>query len=165
MWCEKPMARLKRTSPREAGYSLIELAVVVIILGITLTASIPAFSRLMQSNSLQNAAGQFSGHMRLARQMAVTSGVSYIVDWDSTETYLIIRDNNENDVPDVGEPADGPFTLPKRVSLADSAFTSSRVTFSRDGSASESGTLMLSNDRGHSVNLMLLAPTGQVRIN
>jgi len=168
MWCEKPMARLRRTSHREAGYSLIELAVVVIILGITLTASIPAFSRLMQSNSLQNAASQFSGHMRLARQMAVTSGVSYIVDWDSTETYLIVRDNNENDVSDVGEPADGPFTLPKRVSLADSeddAFTSSNVTFSRDGSASESGTLVLSNDRGHSMNLMLLAPTGQVRID
>lgn len=165
---ENSPAKSRGIPQREAGYSLIELAVVIILLGITLAASIPAFSRLMQSNSLQNAANQVSGHMRLARQMAVASGVPYIVDWDSTESYLLVRDDNQNDAPDVGEPADGPFTLPSRVSLEnseDDGFTSSLVVFSRDGSASESGTLVLSNDRGHSLNLMLLAPTGQVRVD
>jgi prepilin-type N-terminal cleavage/methylation domain-containing protein len=168
MKCQKPRRRLRRTSHRQNGYSLVEMAVVIILLGITLMASIPAFSRLMQSNSLQNAANQFSGHMRLARQRAVATGVPYIVDWDSTETYLLVRDDNGNDIPDDGEPADGPFTLPKRIHLensVDDAFTSSLVTFTRDGSASESGTLVLSNDRGHALNLILLAPTGQVRID
>jgi type IV fimbrial biogenesis protein FimT len=160
---------MRDISRGEAGFSLIEMAVVLVIFGITLTATIPAFSRLMQSNSLQDAAKQLSGHLRLSRQMAVASGVSHILDWNvADETYLIIRDENENDTPDVGETTTGPFTLPGRVDLQDSGvdpFSTSLVVFSRDGSASESGTVVLSNDRGHSMNLILLAPTGQVRLD
>lgn len=154
----------------QAGYSLTELMTVILILGITLTASIPAFSRFMQSNNLRDAAMQFAGHFRLARSMAVASGVPYIVDWDlDTERYEVVRDDNNNGAPDIGEPATGPFPLPKHVILQnpndeDLRFSSTRVVFTRSGSASESGMLLLSNDRGHSKSLLLLAPTGQVRV-
>lgn len=149
---------------------MIEVLTVLLLLGITLTASIPAFSRFMQSNNLQNAAMQFGGHFRLARSMAVASGVPYIVGWDlENERYEIVRDDNDNAEPDDGEPVTGPFPLPKRVTLQnpddeDLGFSSTSVVFSRSGSASESGTLVLSNDRGHSKSVLLLAPTGQVRI-
>lgn len=145
----------------------MEIMVSLVILGITLIVSLPAFGRLMQSNNLQNAAGQVAGHFRLARSMAVANGISYIVGWDEANSrYDITRDDNGNDTPDVGEPVIGPYPMPRRthVTNPDSiGFAADQVVFRRDGSASASGTLILSNDEGRSMNLILLAPTGQVR--
>jgi Tfp pilus assembly protein FimT len=151
---------------RQAGVTALELVVVVAIIGVTMGLTIPAFSRLMQSNSLKDASEKFAGHFRLARMMAVSKDVPHIVTWDvSNGTYQVVRDVNGNDAPDNGEPFDGPFALPGNILLANPGFSADQVTFLRDGSASEAGTLVLSNARGHSVDLTVLVATGHVRLD
>jgi hypothetical protein len=92
-----------------------------------------------------------------------------MVIWNTTSAlYVVLQDDNENGLPDIGEPFDGPFTMPKNISLQNPSpdgFSNDWVSFTTDGSASEAGTLVVSNLDGVSMNLMLLAPTGQVRLD
>jgi hypothetical protein len=139
-----------------------------VIFGITMAATLPAFSYLMQTNSLKGGSEKMAGHFRLARTKAVSSGVNQMVIWSTDAgAYVILEDTNGNNLPDMGEPFDGPFRLPDNLSLANPSpdgFSNDWVIFARNGSASESGTLVLSNLEGVSTNLTLLAPTGQVRV-
>jgi type II secretory pathway pseudopilin PulG len=153
---------------RQAGFSMFDLAIVLVMIGITLAASVPALTKLSQSNRLVNTADQLAGHLRLARQKAVARGVPHIVFWDeATQQYVIVVDQNRNGLPDVSEPFEGPFLMPDGVHLANSpseGFTSSLLSFTPGGAASESGTMVVSNDRGDAKRLSVLAPTGNVRV-
>jgi Tfp pilus assembly protein FimT len=157
------------TAHRQAGYSLLDLTLVLVIIGITLAASLPAISKLGSSSNLVNSSDQIAGHLRLARQKAVARGVSHIVAWDeTTQQYAIVMDQNANGLPDSAESREGPFDLPNGVTLQNSpsqGFSASMLMFTPGGSASESGTVVLSNVRGDSKNLSVLAPTGHVRVH
>jgi len=158
-----------RTPSREAGFTIVELMVVLLIVSITLAASVPAFNRYLASNTLQNAAEEFAGHLRLARQTAVAQGVPQIVSWDvDAKTYTIVTDTNGDAIAQAGEPVLGPFSLPNGITLANDGgdpFAGTQVSFNPNGSASQSGTGVLSNDRNGSLSLSVLSPTGQVRVH
>jgi type II secretory pathway pseudopilin PulG len=163
---------LEATTPRrrsQAGVTALELLVGLVVFGITMAATVPAFSHLMQSNNLRGSSEKMAGHFRLARTKAVSSGIPHMVIWStSSDLHVILQDDNGNSLPDIGEPFDGPFSLPKNINLQNPSpdgFSNDWVTFTTDGSASEAGTLVVSNLDGISVNLMLLAPTGQVRLD
>lgn len=162
-----PRRRAKRPQ-RTAGFSTIELAVAMVVASITLAVAIPAFQKLNGTNELLGASDQFAGHLRIARQKAVAMGIPHIVIWnDVSRTYVIVRDQNGNGAPDAGEQTDGPFALPDRIDIQNAGaggFSGNSVVFSPAGSASESGSVELTNDRGHVRALTLLAPTGLVKV-
>jgi len=143
--------------------------VTLVIMAITAAVSIPAFRLMAAGNTLAGGAERLAGNFRLARQMAVSQGVPYIVAWDEAARQVrIVRDEDNDGDPDVGEAIQGPFTLPGRISIANPdtlGFTDDHVSLLANGSASESGSLVLSDTRGDTRNVVLLAPTGQVRIN
>jgi Tfp pilus assembly protein FimT len=147
---------------------MLELAVTVSVAGLSLAVSIPAIAPLLQSNNLTAAADQVAGHLRLARQMAVSDGVPRIVFWDADEQmYNIARDTNGNDQVDNGETTYGPFSLPDHIcwtTPSQDGLAGTQLTFSRQGGASQSGRVIFQNPRGQSLGLLLLGPTGQVKI-
>ena len=152
-----------------AGFSAIELMVSLAIMGLTLAVAVPAFRLLSGANTLTGGAERLAGNFRLARQMAVSQGTPYIVAWsDSARQVRIVRDEDGNGDPDVGEATQGPFTLPGRISLTNPdtlGFANDHVSLLANGTASESGALILSDVRGDTRSVILLAPTGQVRID
>ncbi len=158
---------MRKTAGR-AGFTAVELMVTMLIMGLILAAGIPSFRSIIESNDLQNGADELAGRLRLARQAAVAEGVPYIVDWDSqARTYTIGRDDNGDNTLQAGEIQSGPFSLPSSLTLENSAadgFSGSQVIFGPDGSANETGTVVLENDNGITLDLTVLAPTGQVRI-
>jgi hypothetical protein len=82
--------------------------------------------------------------------------------------YSIVRDDNQDGTAQDGEPVMGPFAIPDDLSMASAdgeSFTGDQVVFNPNGSASETGAVVLSNSAGYAVQLTLLAPTGQVRLN
>ena len=105
----------------------------------------------------------------MARQSAVGEGIPRIVVWDpEARAYSVVRDDNEDGVAQTGEPTVGPFTLREGVNLDNSAidgFSSNQIVFNANGTASETGTIVLSKVDGFAVELTVLAPTGQVRLN
>ncbi|MGD8396893.1 MAG: GspH/FimT family pseudopilin [Candidatus Eiseniibacteriota bacterium] len=153
----------------EAGHSLIELTVALVVLSIALATSVPAFHRLGDSNELVGATDELAGHLRITRQKAVSLGVPHVFIWNEVQQlYIIVCDTNGNGLPDAGEPRDGPFALPDGVSMhnaGDGGFTTSRVIFQPNGSANESGSIDITHDSGGEKRLTVLAPTGQVKID
>jgi prepilin-type N-terminal cleavage/methylation domain-containing protein len=55
------------------GFSLIELAVVVLIAGLILAMTMPTINRYLMGARLRDAAARVAGEMRLARQKSVTN--------------------------------------------------------------------------------------------
>jgi type II secretion system protein H len=152
-----------------AGFTTIELMVVLVIAGLSLAAAIPAFQSFLRSNQVNDAASQLSGRLRLARQSAVAQGIPRIVTFDlEGGTYSIVRDANADGVVQDGETVEGTFTLPHGITMESAegeGFGGDQVVFNPNGSASATGALVLANEAGYSTQLTVLAPTGQVRVN
>ncbi len=163
-----PLAR-RKSLRSAAGITLIELMVTILIMGITLAVSIPAFRTLAGGSTLVGGAERLAGQFRLARQMAVAQGVPYIVVWDADQSNVdIVRDENGDGDPDDDEPSQGPFTLPVQLHLANPdtiGFDADYVALLANGSASESGMLVVGDNRGDTKNVVLLGPTGHVRVD
>lgn len=162
------MRAVKRVRAGERGFSLVEMMVTLVLMAIAMATAIPAFTRYLHGNSVRGASLELASHFRLARQKAVTDGVPQIVAWsDTADTHRIVTDLNENGMIDNGEPVLGPYTLPEHVTLENPdslGFSGDQVIFVRAGGASETGRLVLSSSFGDSKSVLLLAPTGQVRV-
>lgn len=59
---------------RQRGFTLIELMVVVVLLGITAAIALPNFGRMINSNQHAAAANDFSGLLHFARSEAIRRG-------------------------------------------------------------------------------------------
>jgi len=63
---------MKRKHP--SGFSLVEMAIVLVVAGIVLAITAPALHRYLESYRVSDAARQVSNELRVARQKAVTNG-------------------------------------------------------------------------------------------
>jgi prepilin-type N-terminal cleavage/methylation domain-containing protein len=73
----------------ERGFTLIELAITVLVLGILIGFSVPAFGRLSASYQLHGASENIAGQLRLAREKALATGVTQPMHFVSTNVYHI----------------------------------------------------------------------------
>ena len=155
-----------RKGSRQAGFTLTEVMIVTLIMGLTLAAGLPAFGKFTETAKLDGAARQFAGHLRLARQQAVSEGTPYLFLWSNSTWYYLIKDNDANGYYSAGDTYVGPYWLPSGIYPAnENGFTSPYVTLSPNGSCNQSGSFDLSNDRGTTITLTLMGPTGQVQIS
>jgi type IV fimbrial biogenesis protein FimT len=69
-------------SKRLLGFTLIEVLVVVVLLGIVTALAAPGFANLVQSNRVQAAAGELQRALYFARTEAMSRGVNVIVTTD-----------------------------------------------------------------------------------
>ena len=75
----------------EAGFSLIELMVIVVIVGIFAAIALPSFSSLLNRMSVRSAADEFYGLLQYARAEAVTRATKINVSAASGTTNIIIK--------------------------------------------------------------------------
>ena len=60
------------TRPRKAGFTLIEMLVVLVIVSVMVTLAIPVVTKLMNSGGVNSASREVANTLGLARQLAVT---------------------------------------------------------------------------------------------
>jgi prepilin-type N-terminal cleavage/methylation domain-containing protein len=121
------------------GFSLVELAIVVLVMGMLLTFMIPGFRSLSESYQLRGSADNIAAQFRLAREKAIGTGTSQTLQFRSPKIYRAVQ----------GVTTVANWSLPLGISYSWDAGTDSNYTVSRDGRMDRSGTVILSDRRGH----------------
>jgi prepilin-type N-terminal cleavage/methylation domain-containing protein len=125
-----------------AGFSLIELMVTVVILGLIAGFSIPAFNRYLTGWNLRNSRGMVITELKLLRQRAITRGQALHV-WFSPGSNLYWFQH----------PTTGVWTsyrLPNRVQFQAVNFVGGPFDtyMEPDGRSRRAGTIILSATNG-----------------
>jgi Tfp pilus assembly protein FimT len=157
-----------RVLKHEAGYSLIELMIGLVITTLMLGASIPAMSRYLRDHELLGFVENFAADLRLCRQRATTQSNNFVFTWNTvSESYTILDDNNNNGAADAGESVIGPKAMPDGLTLVNgptNPFTTPVITFLPSGAANQGGQCRISDGRGLMRSVQLIRASGMVKI-
>jgi len=148
-----------------AGFTLIEILVVLLVMALLLTFMLPSFLKTIQKQKLVGAAQQTAILLRLARLQAIKTATNTVVQIDTTKgTVTAFGDPNNNQTFDAGETMLGRVDLPKGVTfMAVSGFTTpptpAVAIFSSNGSVAAAGAFRLQNNAGDQIEARVLTTT------
>jgi len=152
----------------EAGFSLTELMVVLVIVGIMTAVALPGLNKFLRSVDLNGQVQQTATMIRVVRQRAITENNNYVLTWDDTvHGFGWYDDDNNNGVKDVTEKRKDATSYAAWITVANSStnpFGSVTTTFFPNGSASQSGTCLFTNSDGYTRSLSIVRPTGMVTV-
>lgn len=151
-----------------AGFTLVELAVVMIMFGILAAIGLPGFNRFLRSLDLNGEVQSTASMLRVARQRAVTENNDYCVFWDSANKKVTWFDDDNNDGTKQGTEKTGSLSkYPAWMTVTESVsnpFAADTVVFFPNGSTNTSGSLIFSNTDGYFRSLSIVRPTGMVTV-
>ena len=152
------------------GFSLIELMMVVVVIGIILSAGVPAFATFRDGMMLAQARSQVLQDLRMARQVAVTRHCPVIVTFgDGAATtnignYSVLYDTDGNGSASTGERYFN-RTMPSRTRLSKVTLApTDKLSFDMSGvlaPGTGGGQLILATTRGR-VDTLQVSATGVV---
>ena len=125
--------------PAERGFSLVELAIVLVVMGLLLTFSIPGFRGLSSTYQLRGATENIAGQLRLARAKAIATGVEQPLHIPNSTTYHIHYPSGISTA----------WTLPRGVTFTNPT-VGSWLHMASDGHLNETGSriIVVRNTRG-----------------
>jgi len=131
-----------RGQPAQSGFSLVELAVVMIVSALLLAFSVPAIKSFYQDNDLMSATSNISHQLLLAREKAISTGTTqqlrFIQNYNGTSDYHVWSNNT----------AFPSWRLPRNVSYYWGTGTQNAFRMTSDGRCMDSGLIILQNARG-----------------
>jgi type IV fimbrial biogenesis protein FimT len=129
----------------ERGFTLVELAVTVLVLGLLLAFSIPAFNSVSASYQLKGATQNIAAQLRLAREKAIATGTDqpmhFTYNWAGCG-------GCDYHVHYPGGKIGAKFDLPGGVTYYSMTVGVLGPTMKKDGRASASGNIILRNRSG-----------------
>lgn len=147
-----------------AGFTLVEMMVVVAVLGIMASIAMPSFTRMIASNSVESAGNELYGLLQYARAEAVARGQRVTVSANASDSW--------SQTLDVSTLSDGESVTLRhyeslnqpKVSAATSTQALSNLAFYSNGSSSGSTliTLCYSPDATITGKVISIARSGQV---
>lgn len=170
----KPNCRSR--SPHQAGFSLVELLVVLGIIAVMSTVAIPAIARYTRNYRIRGAAQQVAGEIGAARTKAIARntnlGVLFVALTDSTYRWVMQDDPAS---PGIQQPLStllalpaqvGPLqTLPSGVRFDGASATTSAIGFNRLGGQCTAGSSRCGSLTGApATNYVRLDASGQATV-
>jgi prepilin-type N-terminal cleavage/methylation domain-containing protein len=137
------------TRTPERGFTLIELMITLIVLGITLAFSVPNFSSYLASQNLFGSASNIAAQMRLSREKAIATGQQQ--HFHIAENYPTTADYHMHNNGVVGVQ----WSLPKNVTYYWGSGTTDWYVFSPDGTCDVSGMVIVQDHRGRRDTVVL----------
>jgi prepilin-type N-terminal cleavage/methylation domain-containing protein len=129
---------MRTLSAHMGGFTLVELAVTILVLGLLLGFSIPAFHSISASYQLKGASENIAAQIRLSREKAIgINQQQHWHFWQSTNAY------HAHDLT-TGQ-VFGPWPLPRRVRLV----SDNDFIMLTDGRASASTDIIVEDFRGN----------------
>lgn len=155
-------------APVDGGFTLVELAIVLVIFGIVSAVALPGINKFLRSVELNGQVQNFATTLRVVRQRAITENNDYVVYWSPSERKLKWWDDDDNDqVKDGTEKSGETASLPSWITVTNSTtnpFPSDTVVFTPNGAANASGSSIYTNTEGYSRSLSVVRPTGMVTV-
>jgi prepilin-type N-terminal cleavage/methylation domain-containing protein len=127
---------------RSRGFTLVEMVITFLVLGLLLAFSIPAFQNISGSYRLKGAAENVAAQLRLAREKAIATGQSQTMHYQVNYPPGTPYDYHIHNGGVVG----ACWALPKGITIVAQP-DSTRMTV--DGRATPSGFVVLSDTRGN----------------
>jgi prepilin-type N-terminal cleavage/methylation domain-containing protein len=140
------------------GVSLVELLVVIVLVAIMASISVPSLGTAISKRRLDNEIDFIAGTLLTSRTKAIEKGFPFRLDFDaSNKNFISFGDKNSNGMKDDGEEVLGPYLLKSGISFGSGTPTGpnntqvpedgislvdNRLTFNRTGS-SNAGTIYL----------------------
>ncbi|MEZ5339405.1 MAG: type II secretion system protein [bacterium] len=144
------------------GFSVVELAIVLSILGIVATIAISNLYSAVPHARMETAQLRMAEVLMLARNKARSEEVNTrVIIETSTGSYWIESQDRETLNWANAMPGDGIETLPAGVSISANTFASSTVNYTTRGSMLTGGTITLMSSTGETVDLVANVTTGR----
>lgn len=88
--------KLRGRSGFRAGFSLVEMMMVVLLLGIVASIATPPMVKYLQSSRMQTQADQLAADLQYARTLSIANGV--ILQFASTEAGYVLRNPGDGTI-------------------------------------------------------------------
>lgn len=122
------------------GFTLVEMAVVILIFGLLIGFSIPAFQRISNSNQLKGTTQNIAAQLRMARSKAMSTGVDQPMHF--TANYL----NSDYHIHFASGYIPAKWKFPRGITYFSIGV---QPIMYKDGRASGSGNVILQDQRGN----------------
>jgi prepilin-type N-terminal cleavage/methylation domain-containing protein len=133
----------------ERGYTLAEMLVVVVIVGLALAVAVPAMGTFFKAYRVRSASDQIVGHLRAARQIAVSQRLPVTFTIDATgNTYSFTYT-----IPGQSATTES-FELPNEVTVTNNPSGALTYTLKQNGTVGNSTT---PDDQSPTANYLTLA--------
>jgi prepilin-type N-terminal cleavage/methylation domain-containing protein len=163
------MRRTKSPNKRSAGFTMIELAIVAVLIGIMAAMAVPLFTRTIPRIKTHAEARSILNSIRIARSRAVAENAQFGVYIDITgRSYTLFKDivdpsamtfNNGDSI------IAGPNILDNAVVYSGTTFANGTVVMLPTGAASQSGNVGVNSDQNDApFTISVLAATGKTKI-
>jgi len=141
------------------GFTLLEMLIVLIIIGLFSLIGLPAFFNRVRSSKLKAAGAAVAQSLKLAKSYAVTRGKIYRVDFDLVKGAWGIYEGEEN-----GELKEKWLRLPDNLAIKDITENFNPAIFRADGTIKQAGHIILENIRDHTTKKVIVNNLGTTRI-
>lgn len=138
------------------GFTIIEIVLVIALIGILATISLPVYKKTAAHYSLITAARMIASDIRLAQQRSITESRSYRLLFNTgSDNYQLLSVSNKSEIN----------YLPKGIKIIRTNFTDKTLSFLPSGAPSQGGRVVLENRFGGRRYIIVTPATGRVRIS
>lgn len=145
------------------GVTIAELLVVIAMVGVLATISLPFFVTYWQAATLKAGAEELASILNGARQTAIKDNASVCVEWESSGTRVRYRQASCSGTIVTGPGTDGSgwYRLSNSVQVSN---TTANVIFTYLGAASPSGTYTVKNPANNTTMSVAVSASGRVSL-
>lgn len=147
---------------KDAGFTLIEMIIVIAVIGILAAIVIPNFLSYREGARIRGAASNLRADFEMAKLRAIKDNAMVGMEFNAN-SYRVFVDLNDNDTLDAGERILSNPTFPPGVTMSATTFPGSRMEFNSRGVPNgNSGTVSLVNTSGTQIDV-IVSTFGRIR--
>lgn len=160
------VCNMNRRKGTNEGFTLTELMITILILGLVAVLALPTYGRFMQDWKLNGEADQLAGVLRAARSAAVMKNINVVFTFDvNNNTYSYFEDENGNGARDNTEYRSAVFELHHGITITAHTLAGTTLTFGSRGNTRDSGSITLRNAYNRNKLIRIFGGTGNITVD